>query len=184
MNPKIPLELDSMPPQPLEVVLYPDKRLSQKSEWFLNSIPDNVELKELLANMATTLKAFNALGLSAIQVGVPYRIFVLRDPKTDEIVELINPTVVESVKETTFEDEGCLSFPGVVTRILRPQSMVGRYMDRSGVMVERRFDGLMARAFYHELDHLNGETFIQRMNFVQKASVLKKFNKIKRKFKL
>ena len=103
---------------------------------------------------ATLLATQNGYGLSAIQVGVPARIFVLAWPK-DRWSVFIDPVILKSEGECE-STEGCLSLPGVIRKVKRFQYIEATFMDASGIRVKQSFDGLLAVAFQHEMDHLNG----------------------------
>ncbi|MCP4572590.1 MAG: peptide deformylase [bacterium] len=110
------------------------------------------------------------VGLAAPQIGHSVRVLVVHDPREDEgrrsggkRYELINPELVESFGERQSFEEGCLSFPGLYVRVWRPRGVVVSYEDRTGRRHELRDDGLVARIVRHELDHLDGKLFIDRL---------------------
>jgi peptide deformylase len=159
----------------MSLVLYPNEILTQKSNLIVSSIPDDKELQRLIAGMYNIMETLGGVGLSAIQVGVPRSVFVL---KIDGIKQtVINPSIKKTTEEFSYENEGCLSAPGVYTRIRRPENVTVEFFDEYGVKQERQYGGLWARAFQHEYDHLQGLTFFDRMNFVQANSALKKYKK-------
>jgi len=160
----------------MSLVLYPNPMLKEKSKLIVNSIPDDKNLQKLINKMVTIMDTFNGVGLSAIQIGVPLNLFVLRVNGVRQVV--INPSIITVSKEFSYENEGCLSAPAVYTRIRRPEGLSVKFMDETGTMQERTYTGLMARAFQHEYDHLCGVTFFDRMNTIQRAAALKKYKKI------
>lgn len=170
--------LKTRSPQVLELVLWPDTRLNQESKLFTDMIPNNAYIQNLLADMEHTMVTYAAAGLSAIQVGVPLRVLVARG-LDKKVIKAINP-VITSSEGTEYTHEGCLSFPGIYTRILRPASVVISYLDENGQSQQVKGDGLLGRAILHEMDHLNGKTFLDRVGSVQKASMLKKFKKVRK----
>lgn len=110
---------------------------------------------KFIANLAAALlRTRNGVGLSAVQVGVPARIFVLAWPK-DGWSAFIDPVILKSEGECE-STEGCLSLPGVVRKVKRAQYIELAYMNDSGLRVKQSFDGLLACAIQHEMDHLNG----------------------------
>jgi len=110
---------------------------------------------KFVANLAATLLAQpNGVGLSAVQVGVPARIFVLAWPRGGWSA-YIDPVILKSEGEC-HSTEGCLSLPGVVRKVKRAQYIDLAYMNDSGIRVQQSFDGLLAIAIQHEMDHLNG----------------------------
>lgn len=117
-------------------------------------------LRQLLDDMAETLYKRDGAGLAAPQVGVRRRVIVV--DAGDGLIELVNPEITWEDGEQLGE-EGCLSIPGVQKRVLRPMSVIIRGKDRNGGDVEYSGQGLKARAFCHEVDHLNGILFIDRI---------------------
>jgi len=117
-------------------------------------------LRQLLDDMAETLYKRDGVGLAAPQVGVRRRVVVI--DAGDGLMELINPEITFKDGEQ-IGDEGCLSIPGVQKRVLRPMSVTVKAKDRQGRDVEFSGMGLKARAFCHEIDHLNGILFIDRI---------------------
>ena len=116
---------------------------------------------ELAIDLAETCLHHNGLAIAANQVGLPYRVFVIRG---DEIITCFNPTIVDESTETIVLEEGCLSFPGLFVKVKRPKKIKVRYTEPNGETVTQIFDGFTARVFQHELDHLNGIVYISRAN--------------------
>ena len=112
----------------------------------------------LLDDMKDTLHRANGVGLAAPQVGVLRRI-VLVECEEGDLIELINPEIIERSDETQEDVEGCLSIPQVWGITHRPKTVTVRYTDRKGKVCEATGDDLTARAFCHELDHLEGTLF-------------------------
>ena len=117
-------------------------------------------LCQLLDDMGETLYKRDGVGLAAPQVGVRRRVVVI--DAGDGLMELVNPEITWEDGEQ-IGDEGCLSIPGVQKRVLRPMSVTVKAKDRHGRDVEYSGMGLKARAFCHEIDHLNGILFIDRI---------------------
>mgnify|MGYP004520407709 FL=1 len=120
----------------------------------------NQRLHDLLDDMSETLIEANGAGLAAPQVGVLRRICLVLDEQDDSFVELINPEIVETSGEQTGL-EGCLSIPGKYAIVTRPNRVRIRAFDRNGVPFEMEREGLTARAFCHETEHLDGHLFIE-----------------------
>ena len=124
----------------------------------------NDRLHELLDDMAETMQSANGVGLAAPQVGVLRRAVVVLETNTPEgeeyVVELVNPEIVEASGEQT-DPEGCLSLPGEYGMVTRPDHVKVRAQDRNGAWFELEGDGLTARAFCHEIDHLDGHMFTE-----------------------
>src|SRR5690242_4640157 len=116
-------------PITLPIVNYPDAKLQEISKPVLNTISDSESLQELLDAMVMTLEAQDALGLSAIQVGVPLRVFVARTP--EGVIKVINPNLTPH-GEITWEREGCLSIPGLYPKVSRYQKVTLEYFDEKG----------------------------------------------------
>lgn len=169
-------------PKVLDIVKWPDPILKEKSKLVLDSIPNQPDLQNLLDDMVVTLFEYNAVGLAAIQVGIPLRILVVRDSKNN-VVKVINPVLKNKTNETCYEQEGCLSFPGLFLKITRPKEVSVTYFDEHGQIKETGADGLLARAIQHELDHLDGKTFLDRVNSIEKTRALRKIKIINRKIK-
>ena len=120
----------------------------------------------LLDDMLETMRAADGCGLAANQVGVLRRVVVIE--VEDELFELINPEIV-STEGTQEKVEGCLSNPGIAGYVARPQKVVVRAYDRKGDLYEYTGEGLIARAFCHEIDHLDGILFTDKM--IREASL-------------
>ena len=159
----------------LQVVQYPHKSLTLKSAVVMSSIPHDEFLQKLILDMTATLKAYRAVGLSAIQVGVPLKLFMMQDDYGD-MYTVINPQVVESSGES-YQNEGCLSLMGAYTRVPRAESVTAKFFNEKGEFVTQTFTGLLARCFLHEADHLEGIMFLERMTSLQKKSMLKKLKR-------
>lgn len=124
----------------------------------LCDIPLNDEDREQMLYMGALLEGLgsSALGLAAVQIGWPKRIFMLRNPNSGEITTYINPTVTEKSTETARKREACLSLPDFSVRTTRAKTITIRYFTPEGEVEERTFMGIMARAVQHEIDHLSG----------------------------
>jgi len=123
----------------------------------------NPHLHELLDDMEETLRDANGAGLAAPQVGVLRRVCVVLDEETDEMIELINPEIIATGGEQTGL-EGCLSIPGKYALVSRPERVRVRAVDRSGEPFETEGEGLTARAFCHEIEHLDGHLFVEHID--------------------
>ncbi|NLE24159.1 MAG: peptide deformylase [Clostridiaceae bacterium] len=120
----------------------------------------NSRVLELLDDMTETMYAGNGVGLAAPQVGILKRIVVI--DVGDEIIELINPVIIESEGEQ-IEAEGCLSVPGVYGKVKRPQRVVVEYLNREGQKTKTEGTDLKAICICHELDHLDGILFDEKV---------------------
>jgi len=162
-----------------EIVVYPDKRLkliSKKVEVF------NGALHDLLDDMYETMCAKNGVGLAAIQVGVAQRVLIINvplevedgehDQPKENTLEMINPVIVEKDGNEKFQ-EGCLSIPGVYEDVERAKHVKVEYFDRDGNRQTIEDDGFLAVAMQHEIDHLDGKVFIEKLSYIKR----KKFEK-------
>ncbi len=137
------------------------------------------EIQSLIDDMVETMYAAPGVGLAAPQVGMPLRIVVIdvsvgRDP--GGLITLVNPEWVER-DGMQLEEEGCLSVPGFNATVARPQRAIIRGLDRTGT--ERAFEGtdLLARAFQHEMDHLDGKLFVDRLRGIKRELIVRKIRK-------
>ncbi|WP_101697802.1 peptide deformylase [Clostridium minihomine] len=121
------------------------------------------KLAMLLDDMRETVTAANGAGLAAPQVGILRRIVVVVNIEDESILELVNPEILESDGEQDGA-EGCLSFPGQYGLVKRPMRVKVRAQDRQGKFFELEGEEFLARAFCHEIDHLNGVVFKQRVS--------------------
>ena len=123
----------------------------------------NAHLHELLDDMCETLADANGAGLAAPQVGVLRRVCVVLDEETEEFIELVNPEIVAQSGEQTGL-EGCLSVPGKWGIVTRPDHGRVRAPDRDGAWFAAEGDGRTARAFCHEIEHLDGHLYVEHID--------------------
>ena len=140
------------------------------------------DVDRLVDDLIETMYAAPGIGLAATQVGIPLRIFVVdlsvgRD--ASGLTVLINPTVVER-DGTQLEEEGCLSVPGFNATVVRPSRLVVRGLDREGLERQHEASGLLARAFQHEIDHLDGTLFVDRLRGLKRDLIVRKIRKLTR----
>lgn len=115
-----------------------------------------------LANcLIATMNHNSGMGLSANQVGLPWRVFVMR---AEEAIVCYNPRIIEVSPEQANLDEGCLSYPFMYVKIKRPMFVKARFTNAFGETTTQQFVGMTARCFLHEMDHLEGINFTQRAN--------------------
>ena len=136
----------------------------------------NPHLHELLDDMAETLQEANGAGLAAPQVGVLRRACIVLDMDSEEIIELINPEIVEQTGLQTGL-EGCLSVPGQWGVVTRPNIVGVKAQDRNGKWFEIEREGLTARAFCHEIEHLDGHLFIEHVDHLLTDEELEEYLK-------
>jgi peptide deformylase len=140
------------------------------------------DVHRIVDDMIETMYAAPGVGLAAPQVGIPLRLFVIdvsigRDP--NGLIVMINPELVER-EGMQLEDEGCLSVPGFNATVVRPARVVVKGLDRSGEMRQLEGTGLLARAFQHELDHLDGTLFVDRLRGVKRDLIVRRIRKLTR----
>jgi peptide deformylase len=140
------------------------------------------EIEQLVHDMIQTMYAAPGIGLAATQVGVPLRIFVVdlsvgRNPA--DLITFINPEFVER-DGMQLEEEGCLSLPGFNATVARPARAVVKGLNREGVEQILEGTGLLARAFQHEMDHLDGCVFVDRLRGLQKDMIVRRIKKLAR----
>lgn len=140
------------------IVIYGEEVLNKKCRT-VEKIDDRI--KSLVEDMFETLYKSNGVGLAAPQVGILKRIAVI-DTGDDPIV-LINPEIIETEGSQT-DSEGCLSYPGKFGMVTRPYRVKVRAMDLDGAQREIRGEGLLARALCHEIDHLDGHMFMEKVS--------------------
>jgi peptide deformylase len=125
---------------------------------FSNPVMDPLQL---YTDLAETMRENNGMGLSANQIGVRTRAFVMTG---EEIIGVFNPRVVDESSETVTLEEGCLSYPNLFVKIKRPKSIKVRFTTPAGETSTKTFTGMTARVFLHELDHLDGVVYTSRAN--------------------
>lgn len=134
---------------------------------------DNLET--ILEEMRDTLKDASGIGLAAPQIGVLKRLFIF--DLGDGVKCFINPEIIWASKKTLADTEGCLSIPGHEVTVVRPESVKVVGCDEHGEPIEIEADGLMARMFQHEIDHLDGILIIDRTSEAERRQVMAEFVK-------
>jgi len=166
-----------------DIVIYPDKRLK--------SISSEVQefddaLHNLLDDMYDTMVAKNGVGLAAIQIAVPQRVLVINVPiervdgeaeqPKENTLEIINPIIIDEHGKTMYQ-EGCLSVPGVYEDVERFSYAKIEYQDRFGIKQTIEDDDFLAIAIQHEMDHLDGKVFIEKLSFTKRKKFEKEWKK-------
>ena len=142
----------------------------------------DADLSRLIDDMVETMYAAPGIGLAAPQVGVPLRVCVIDltvGKRGGELLTLVNPEFVER-DGMQLEDEGCLSVPGFTATVPRPSRVVVRALDRQGVPHTIEGTGLLARALQHELDHLDGRLFLDRLRGLKRELIVRRIRKLER----
>lgn len=163
----------------LKIVKFPHTILREKVENFdfANPCHDPVALEKDLIEL---MLANDGIGLAANQAGISARVFVMGyrgDPSTAQA--FFNPMVIKSVESIEDLEEGCLSFPGVYVKIKRPSKILARWQNSAGELQESEFDGYNCKCFLHELDHLEGIVFQDRVSTLKWALAVKQQQKRK-----
>lgn len=141
-----------------------------------------LETEKLVDDMVETMYAAPGIGLAAPQVGANVRVFVVdlslgRDP--NGLIVMINPEFIER-DGVQLEEEGCLSVPGFNATVVRPSRVLLKGLDRNGEAQQHEGTGLLARAFQHEMDHLDGTIFVDRLRGIKRDLIVKKIKKLTR----
>jgi peptide deformylase len=164
----------------LTVLTAPDPRLKIKAKPVAKVDKD---VRRLMADMLETMYLAPGIGLAAPQVGVPKRVIVLDVAGKDEKpspLKLANPEIVWASEETVTWEEGCLSVPEQYAEVKRPAKIRVRYLDHENVIRELETEGLLATCIQHEMDHLEGVLFIDRISSLKRGMILRKLAKAKK----
>jgi peptide deformylase len=159
------------------IYLWGDPVLEQPSDPVTNITEREVKLVD---DMVETMYKAPGVGLAAPQVGVPKRIMVTdatggEDKK--QLLVIVNPEIVATDGEQ-YEEEGCLSIPGFSATVVRPKRVVLKGVDLNGKDVILEGSDLLARAFCHELDHLNGTVFLDHLSFIKRDMIKRRIKKL------
>ncbi len=169
----------------LSIVEYPDKKLREKS---LKVEQFDESLHKLLDAMYPLMVNTNGIGLAAIQVAVAKQVLILNIPDEDgeqpkeNLIEMINPIIVHKEGETIYQ-EGCLSVPSFYEDIIRYEYVTVNYQDRYGNTQSIEAGELLSIAIQHEMDHLKGLLFIDRLSYSRRKKFEKEFKKVQKEKK-
>tara|TARA_Y100001970_G_scaffold227748_1_gene281876 strand:- start:335 stop:772 length:438 start_codon:yes stop_codon:yes gene_type:complete len=123
----------------------------------------DLDRSKLSYTLTENMFHYNGVGLSANQIGVEERAFVMMiDIDLQETITCFNPRIIKESKKEVVMEEGCLSYPELFLKISRPSSIIVKYEDEGKSIIKRRLDGYVARIFQHEYDHMEGIDFTQR----------------------
>ena len=112
---------------------------------------------------------------------MPVKVFAMRTDESDNAIVCFNPEIVEESKEMVTMEEGCLSYPLLFLKKRRPENLIVKYQNVDGEFIDSKFEGLAARIFHHEMDHMMGKTFIDKVSRVFLQSARRKQKKLLRK---
>jgi len=161
----------------LPIITAPDPRLKQLSAPVAKV---DAEVRQLMDDMLETMHAAPGIGLAAPQVGVLKRVVVLEiDREETKVGPLLmaNPEIIDASDDDAVYNEGCLSVPEHYADVTRPAEVTVRYLDRDGRTQELKCDGLLATCVQHEIDHLDGILFIDKISALKRNIILRKLVK-------
>jgi len=161
----------------LPILEFPDPRLRNRAQAVTQV---DAALRTLIDDMFETMYAAPGIGLAAIQIGVPLRVITLDIGKKDEPPQpqvFINPEIIAASAEKSAYEEGCLSIPEYYEEVERPNSVTVKYLDHDGKPQQIEASGLLATCLQHEIDHINGVLFIDRISKLKRDMVMKRFKK-------
>ncbi|PIP68097.1 MAG: peptide deformylase [Candidatus Omnitrophica bacterium CG_4_9_14_0_2_um_filter_42_8] len=155
----------------LEIKIYPDPALRKKARLVGKAGDDE---RRLAYNMIETMRASNGVGLAAPQVGISKRIIVVEDVEGDNsaALTLVNPKITRKKGKAKF-CEGCLSLPGISNDVVRPEFITVEALNLDGDELEINTGGILARILQHEIDHLDGIVFIDKIGFLKRKKIIK-----------
>jgi len=168
-----------------DIVIYPDKRLKKISDEVTEF---DANLHSLLEDMYETMIAKNGVGLAAIQIGVAQRVLIINVPLEEEdeeadlqprenTLEIINPVITYRSDAVKKFQAGCLSVPGIYEDVERHEMVTIAYQDRTGEKQVIEDDAFLAVALQHEMDHLDGKLFIEKLSYIKRKKFEKEWKK-------
>ena len=164
----------------LSILLYPDFRLHTVAAP-VDRVDD--EIRNIIKDMSDTMYAAPGVGLAATQVNVHRRIVIVDiSPARDQLHAFVNPEIVESTGVADCE-EGCLSVPGVYEKVKRAQRIRVRALGTDGQLFEHETEGLEAVCIQHEMDHLDGKVFVEKLSRLKQQRILARIKKRQREGK-
>jgi len=164
----------------LDIITLPDRKLRMKSA-AVERVDD--DLRKLMDSMLETMYAAPGIGLAAVQVNVPRRVVTIDvakredDTASPDPLFLINPEILWASDDLAVAEEGCLSIPEYFAEVERPAKVRVAYIDRDGHKHEMEAEGVLAVCLQHEIDHIDGRLFIDRLSKLKRDMVIKKFAK-------
>ena len=166
----------------LTLLTFPNTILKSKAEdWQFTTEQDYIDAAQLESEMIELMQSSNGIGLAANQVGLLRRVFTIQ-LKDQTTLAMFNPRVLTASEELFESEEGCLSFPDLWIPVKRSKTIEAGYLDKHGKECIITLSGIDARCFLHELDHLDGICFTDRISPL-KLALAKKRQQKKRKFK-
>ena len=145
--------------------------------------PPQADPKLMYEIMLENMVYHHGLGLSANQIGMPVKVFAMRIDESDNAIVCFNPEIVKESEEMIKMTEGCLSFPSLYLNKRRPKEVSVKYQNADGDFITAHFEGLAARVFHHEMDHMQGKTFLDGVSKILLQSARRKQKTLIRKAK-
>lgn len=162
----------------LSILRYPDPRLHKRA-FRVDAVTDDI--RQLIKDMAATMYAAPGVGLAATQVNVHLRVIVIDVSEThDQLRVFINPELLAASGSADIE-EGCLSVPGVYEKVRRAERVTVRALDADGKAFTLEADGMLAVCIQHEMDHLEGKVFVERLSRLKQSRILSRLRKQERR---
>lgn len=144
----------------IRMLRYEGDEILKKTSREVEKVDEKIQI--LIDDMIETMHKYNGVGLAAVQVGILKRVIVIDLYDDNGPVAMINPVILKA-KGAKEMEEGCLSFPNKFAKVVRPTEVTAEYIDRNGKKVKVKAKDLFAQAIAHEVDHLNGELFVEKM---------------------
>ena len=162
------------------MIIKNEKKLREKvtETWLFETPP--IDVDEFVTELIDTMWEHSGLGLSANQLGYSYRVFAMRGETKKDSIVCFNPEIKDFSPEMNTLEEGCLSLPDVYARVVRPAHVAISYLDKDGKEEGQLASGMTARVFQHELDHLDGILFVDRLSKLSRERAFEKARKIKK----
>lgn len=161
----------------MDIVTLGNDKLQTTSE-LITDIND--ELIFLIEKMFVSMYQNNGIGLAAIQVGIPKRLFIADVPGSKKVA-MINPVIKEQNSDLQTYEEGCLSIPGILADVQRPSKIVVEYTDEKGKTKHLKAKGLLATCIQHEIDHLDGVLFVDRIDPELRLQKIQEFKHLQKR---
>lgn len=164
----------------LPIITAPDGRLKRKAAP-VGEV--DAAIRRLLADMLQTMYAAPGIGLAGPQIGQLLRVIVVDIAEDDEKpapLKMVNPEITDIAERSVDYEEGCLSLPEHYAKVVRPGGITLRYLDESGTARELAAEGMLATCIQHEIDHLDGIIFVDRVSAVRRNIILRKLTKAKK----
>ena len=148
----------------------------------VSKVSEDANREQIKNDLLDTMKNFNGIGLSANQIGIMERVFVMySDVKNKETIICFDPRIVTFSDEEIVMEEGCLSYPGLWLKVSRPDGIEVTYENENGEIQEKAMFGLEARVFQHEYDHMEGTNFTKRVSRLRLDRAKKRLKKVQKK---